>query len=258
MAAPTNHWKLGLFVLLGAVMILGAAGGLSARSMRKETGRYVSYFDESVQGLEVGSPVKFRGVTIGHVGEIDVAPDHRLVEVTSELVKAALSRLGLDVAAGLVQRGAPKKLVQAIDLRMQLASSGLTGVKFLQLDFFTIADHPRPELPFSPRKNYIPATSSTMKDLESAVVRTMNNLPKITEQMSRILGRIDTIVVELGERKLGEQAVATLVSTRRLFGEARRKLAQLETGRLSARAEQTLVAFGKMAARASGILAHRQ
>ena len=62
-------------------MLLTTVAVLGARSLQKEVGRYVSYFDESVQGLDVGSPVKFRGVTIGTVGGIDVAPDHRHVEV---------------------------------------------------------------------------------------------------------------------------------------------------------------------------------
>src|SRR4051812_10430040 len=146
MAAPTNHWKLGLFVVVGLVMALSTGAVLGARSMRKEVARYVSYFDESVQGLETGSPIKFRGVTIGNVGWIDVAPDHRHVEVTSELGVAELSRLGLDVAAGMTVRGAPKKLEMATDMRVQLASSGLTGVKFLQLDFFPV-DTPAPVLP---------------------------------------------------------------------------------------------------------------
>src|SRR4051812_46819040 len=97
MAAPTNHWKLGLFVVVGIVMSLTTVAVLGARSLRTEVGRYVSYFDESVQGLEVGSPIKFRGVTIGTVARIDVAPDHRHVEVMSDLGVAELSRLGLDI-----------------------------------------------------------------------------------------------------------------------------------------------------------------
>ena len=255
MAAPTNHWKLGLFVLVGVVMVIATAGLLGTLSLSKETGRYVSYFDESVQGLEVGSPIKFRGVTIGTVGKIDVAPDHRHVEVTSELGKEVLSRLGLDVAQGLVKSGAPKKLEQASDLRVQLASSGLTGVKFLQLDFFTVADHPGPVLPFSIPKNYIPATPSTMKDLENSLVLTMNSLPKITEQLTQVLGSIDKLVGELGDRKLMEQALATVVATRRLVGEAQRKVAQLEPARLSAQVEKALASFSETATRVNRILA---
>src|SRR4051795_12066875 len=112
MAAPTNHWKLGLFVVTGVVMVLGTVAMLGARSLRKEVERYVSYFDESVQGLEVGSPIKFRGVTIGTVGKIDVAPDHRHVEVELELGVADLHRLGLDVRVGPAARGTPMKLEQ--------------------------------------------------------------------------------------------------------------------------------------------------
>jgi len=95
MSTPTNHWKLGLFVVVGVVMTLSVMAWLGARSLRKEVGLYISYFDESVQGLEVGSPIKFRGVTIGSVAKIDIADDHRHVEVTSELGKAVLARLGL-------------------------------------------------------------------------------------------------------------------------------------------------------------------
>ncbi len=214
MAAPTNHWKLGLFVIVGAALALVTAGALGVHHLRKEVGLYVSYFDESVQGLEVGSPIKFRGVTIGAVGKIDVAPDHRHVEVVSELRTQALARLGLDVAAGPTQEGATRKLEQAIDLRAQLATAGLTGVKFLQLDFFAVADNPPPELPFPVPKNYIPATSSTMKDLENSLVAAMSALPQITAHVDSILGRIDELVATLNDSDLPTQLGATLAGLR--------------------------------------------
>ena len=70
MAAPQNHWKLGLFVVVGLALAVATVTLLGAFSTYREVGLYVSYFDESVQGLEVGSPIKFRGVTIGTVGRI--------------------------------------------------------------------------------------------------------------------------------------------------------------------------------------------
>ena len=48
---------------------------------REETVSFVTYFDESVQGLEVGAPVKLRGVPIGHAVDIGFAPDRRHIEV---------------------------------------------------------------------------------------------------------------------------------------------------------------------------------
>ena len=95
MAVPTNHWKLGLFVVASVVLALATVVFLGARSLRKDTVPFVTYFDESVQGLEVGSPVKFRGVVIGTVSHINIAPDRRHVETVSDVESEALTRLGL-------------------------------------------------------------------------------------------------------------------------------------------------------------------
>lgn len=145
MATPTNHWKLGLFVVVGFALALGAVGWLGASSLRRDVGRYVSYFDKKWY--------RPRGRLADQVSRRDDrqlqqdrhrAPDHRHVEVTSELGNAELTRLGLDIVPGPVLAGVPLRLQQQSDLRVQLASSGLTGVKFLQLDFFSVATNPRP------------------------------------------------------------------------------------------------------------------
>jgi paraquat-inducible protein B len=80
-SAPTNHWKLGAFVLGTILFGLTTVVILAARTLQIETVTYTSYFDEGVTGLEVGSPVSFRGVKIGNVSGIDVAPDRRHVEI---------------------------------------------------------------------------------------------------------------------------------------------------------------------------------
>ena len=95
MSAPSNHWKLGLFVVVGVGLFLALLVALGASSLKKESVEYATYFDESVQGLDVGSPVKFRGVTIGNVSEIDVAPDRRHVEVLCAITVSQLVSLKL-------------------------------------------------------------------------------------------------------------------------------------------------------------------
>jgi phospholipid/cholesterol/gamma-HCH transport system substrate-binding protein len=255
MSAPTNHWKLGLFVTVGFVLSLTTVAVLGARSLQKEVVRYVSYFDESVQGLETGSPIKFRGVTIGTVGKIDVAPDHRLVEVTSELGVAELNGLGLDVAQGGKSRGEHTKLTVATDLRVQLASMGLTGVKFLQLDFFVVADNPPPTLPFPAPENYIPAAPSTMKNLEDSVVRTMNRLPEIADQLSVILKRVDNVLGDVEDKHLPDQVLATLGGANQVIAEAQKTLAHVEVGKLSKQAQKTLDGLDVTVTRMNSLLA---
>src|SRR5690349_13355706 len=95
MTQPANHWKLGLFIVSGLFLVLSAVLYFGSRALTKETVTCHSYFDEAVTGLEVGSPTKFRGVTIGHVSQIQVAPDLRHVEIDYEIERNALERLGI-------------------------------------------------------------------------------------------------------------------------------------------------------------------
>ncbi|MDB4989318.1 MAG: uncharacterized protein JWN04_4496, partial [Myxococcaceae bacterium] len=75
MSAPTNHWKLGLFVLTSVILGLMGIVFLAGRALQKDTVRYTSFFDESVTGLNTGSPVSYRGVTVGNVQDINIARD---------------------------------------------------------------------------------------------------------------------------------------------------------------------------------------
>jgi len=196
----TNHWKLGLFVLLAIGATLGALFWLGARRFRRESFPAISYFDESVQGLDIGSPVKFRGVTVGTVSDITIAPDHRHVQVTSDMYVDALVRLGLRTAA-------PKSGEEFIapNLRVQLASAGITGVRFIQTDFFDPERYPPPRLPFEPPWNYVPSAPSTLKNVEEAAIEIMNRLPMLADRakdtladLRKTLGSIDTLASGLG------------------------------------------------------------
>ncbi len=196
----TNHWKLGLFVLLAAGATLAALFWLGAERFRRESFPAVSYFDESVQGLDVGSPVKFRGVTVGTVSDITIAPDHRHVQVTADMYVDALVRLGL-------RTGAPKSGEEFIapNLRVQLASAGITGVRFIQTDFFDPERFPPPRLPFEPPWNYVPSAPSTLKNVEEAAIEIVNRLPVLADRakdtladMRKTLGSIDHLAADLG------------------------------------------------------------
>jgi phospholipid/cholesterol/gamma-HCH transport system substrate-binding protein len=198
LTTATNHWKLGLFVVVAVLTMVGAAFWLGSRAFRRESVPVVTYFDESVQGLDVGSPVKFRGVTIGTVADITLAPDRRNVQVTSDMYVDALKRLGLAV---------PKKGGQPIDpnLRVQLVSAGITGVRFLQTDFFDPERYPAPALPFSPPWNYLPSAPSTLKSLEDAAVEIVAKLPEFGElakgtlsDLRQTLGSLDRLATGLG------------------------------------------------------------
>lgn len=253
MAAPTNHYKLGLFVIAGFAAAIFAAVLFGAASMRKDTIRYHSYFNESVQGLELGSPVKFRGVTIGNVSAIEIAPDHRHVDVVCELDATDIKRMGL-AEKGTTKSGKTKFAIPP-DLRAQLGSQGITGVKFIAIDFFDVKSNPPPDLPFTvPADHYIPAAPSMMKNLEDTVTKAMDRLPEMVDAVVMIMGRVDRLLATLEKEDVSGKAAATLGHADQVMSTMQQTLARIDKQDLGAKAAGTITELNVAVAKMNKVL----
>jgi len=111
--AKTSNFMLGLFVTIGVLLAAAAILWWGASKYFQKGTPYVTYFDESVQGLQVDSSVKYRGVDVGRVEQIRVAPDNKLIAVIMKI------ELQGDVAKNSVA---------------QLKAAGITGIVFVDLD----------------------------------------------------------------------------------------------------------------------------
>lgn len=247
MTAPTNHWKLGLFVVTALLIGVAAVIYFGSRNLPKDTVTYVSYFDEAVTGLEVGSTVKFRGVTVGNVSGIEVAPDRRHVQVSYDLASAAAQRLALDKANTEKAQIGPA-------LRAQLGSMGVTGNKYVSLDLFEDAGPPEP-LSFRPPPRYIPTQASTLKNLEAAVTNTAHKLPEVTERVVVMLDRINGMLAALEQEQIPKRASDTLAHTDQVLGVMRVKLEQFDSAGLSRHASATFTQLQDTVGRFDRLLA---
>jgi paraquat-inducible protein B len=137
MSRKPNPKKVGAFVLGGAVLIVLAVGTWGSGRLFRRHYRYVCYFSGSVNGLDIGSPVKYRGVPIGRVVDMRIhfeqSWEDTRIPVFIELAESRLKELGLSDGASskllsdLIQRG----------LRARLETvSFVTGQLFVNLDLF--------------------------------------------------------------------------------------------------------------------------
>lgn len=110
----TNPFLVGLFTLIGFTIIIVTVVWLGANEFFKSQSYYVTYFDTSVEGLTIGSPVKYQGVPVGIVNKIGVASDGKTIEVIMEI---------------------DPKIEISDSLRVKSAISGIAGGKFLQLHY---------------------------------------------------------------------------------------------------------------------------
>ena len=245
MAVGTNRWKLGLFVVLGCAAGIVAIVIFGARSWNDKTVTYVSYFDESIQGLELGSPVKFRGMTIGQVGGIDVAPDQRHIRVDSEILVEHAERLGL--AGGKPSNGA------AFNLRVQLAQTGITGVKFILLDYF--APVPAPRLGFGTPDNTIATMPSTMKNLEDSMLRATDRFPEIAAALLATVEKVNGMLENVEKQGLVTRAGSALGEVSAAMVELRTQLKGLDAPGLATQTREDLVELKRTLETANRLLA---
>ena len=113
MATLKTKFMVGLFVVIGFSLAAVTVLWLGLSNYFEKGQYYVAYFDESVQGLDKDSPVKYRGVAIGSVNRISVAPDANLIQV--------VLKIETDI-----------KLDDSIVA--QLKSVGITGIMFVELE----------------------------------------------------------------------------------------------------------------------------
>ncbi|MEO8202603.1 MAG: MlaD family protein [Betaproteobacteria bacterium] len=114
MESKVNYTIVGAFVLgLGALLIAGVLWFASGGNLQKKYDLYVALVDESVAGLNLGAPVKYRGVDVGKVKEIGLNPTN------TEQVRLLFA----------IERGTPVKQ----DTEAVLKSQGLTGIAYVEL-----------------------------------------------------------------------------------------------------------------------------
>jgi ABC-type transporter Mla subunit MlaD len=212
-----NYAKIGFFVLSGIAMILLVIGIAGARVFSKQVVLAETYFAESVTGLDTGSPVKYRGVPVGEVKRIGfVYSEYGTLSGATLTLKGArqiLVVMALDPEKfGLLQAQDANTILSKLveqGLRVKLALSGVTGLAFLELDYFhpdAEDAHPEP-LAWHPHNPYIPASTSMMFTLKKAVDDVFGKLSNVDIQA---LGDELLATLYLFQNKLSNADVASL------------------------------------------------
>ena len=196
MAAERNYARLGFFI----VVILGVALATALLFIQRFRSRavigMVTYTKENVSGLDISSPVRYWGVSVGRVTDVRVIPSRgdpggTTVEIDFEVFLDRLSTIGANV--GGIQRLADIGGVFPY-LRSQLVGNPVTGEAYLLLD---APKNPPPpiELGFTPNRLYVPSmpsTISTVQDrLPALLDHAQDTLRTFREIVTKIPGSLD-------------------------------------------------------------------
>jgi ABC-type transporter Mla subunit MlaD len=204
-----RHYRLGLFVVVSVIALAVLLFVLGGRKLFQPTYTFETYFASSVAGLEIGAPLRYRGVPLGEVSEIlDSAAvyerDVPLPKRRNYIVVRAKVTLSA-VEALQVKRDAPE-LVK-LGLRAQTQLAGITGQQYLGLDFLDPAKYPPLEFGWTPKYEYVPSAPSVTGEIIAKAQTFLANLSEV--DVKRLDSDLNRLLVKLNE-KIGELPVAQL------------------------------------------------
>ncbi|MCA9672716.1 MAG: MCE family protein [Myxococcales bacterium] len=194
MTTRAQKIRLGVFMLLAVLILLGSIVTLAGLKLWNPRDRYWVRFKESVSGLETGSTVKMNGVRVGQV---------EAIRIDEKNVGAVIVTLSL----------APKTPVK-VDARAVMTAIGITGLKFIELTGGSKKAAVRS--PNNESSSWIPEGESTLQsltgkatDIAKKMESILNNVLALTNarnraSIARLLEHSDDLVVAWTELAAGD------------------------------------------------------
>lgn len=250
-----RYFRLGLFVvvtIITAVAILFILGG---RSLFQPTFIFETYFNESVAGLEIGAPVRFRGVPLGTVSEIlgssaeyesRVAfADRRnyiVVRAKVGVSREQVEQLGRE-ASEYVKRG----------MRAQTQLAGITGQQYLALDFLDAQKYPPLPFDWKPKYQYLPSAPSLTGEIIGSAQRFLASLNEADIQ--KLGQNLNKLVMTVNEKASALPVGELSAEARDLLKATRLTVTHIDQALAAGRAEDTMRKLNSASNRLDGLLA---
>ena len=191
MAVDRSYARLGLFLVVGLVVILSTALLFIQRMRSRAVIPMVTYISENVSGLEISSPVRYRGVSLGRVAGLRVDPggSGETIEVDFEVFVDRLHSVGADAAN--VQELAGRDIFPR--MRARVVGNPVTGEAYLLLDVPKDAP-PAPPPPFPSDRTYVASMPSPLAVVQDRLPAVLERAEATLQVLREIIARVpDTL-----------------------------------------------------------------
>jgi len=230
MSAGAEHFKLGLFAIGAVVSGVAAVVAFGAGRLLERRVLFETYFEESVHGLTVGSPVKNRGVHIGDVEGISFVRGKYLLgfeddetRLLGQYVRVVLA-IEPETFFDTPEAEIPELCAEMVELglRARLTLEGITGLAYLELDFESPERSPLFEVPWEPEYPYVPASQSMIGKLATSVERFFDRVDEI--DVSEMARHHDELILSLTQAVRDAEVPALRSELGEVLASARRAI----------------------------------
>lgn len=212
MSIKANPTAIGAFLLGALAITIAGTAVLASGSWFEQHPMFISLFPESVNGLEVGAPVKFQGVPVGRITAINIRIDQR-----DDSFKVPVE-YEVDLGRLTTPAGTYVNLADTVVLRQQIAKglraqlqmeSFVTGVLYLELAYRRDSTPPRLE----DRPTRYPEVPST-PSLQAAIG---GGAGSILEKVIGILERVNGLLNDLNMREINSAVAQSTKAVQELL-----------------------------------------
>lgn len=234
MNSRSTPFVVGIFVISSVALVVALTLFFGGSEYFEPKVRAETVVTDSVSGLTVGSPVKFRGVPVGqvqsigfvhspeHVGALDGSIFTAPVRIVMELRRdtfdvSSQGEFDTEVASG-AKRG----------LRARLTPAGLTGGLVVELSMMEPAAAPLPKLPagFAPQYAYVPSTPGLITEFVDRLTQIMHqlaevNIKELTDHLNTLLENGNRVLTDrigpaIDEAKVALDEIRVLLADKRI------------------------------------------
>jgi paraquat-inducible protein B len=217
MSQKPNPTAIGIFIVTG--LALGVVGLLLFSSSRLFTNKreYVLYFDSSLNGLNQGAPVKYRGVTIGSVKRVMIHFNQAtndffmpvLIELQDNLLRQRFDSIAAFESVTNLQDDIEHGLRGSLE-----AESLVTGVLYVDLD--TIPGAAPPVFhQLQPRFQEIPTRPTRIQQLLANVARM--DIEGLEKKLDHLIGNMDMTLSNLNVTEMSGGITNLMASLNRVI-----------------------------------------
>jgi len=214
MSAKPDFFRIGLFIVGGVALLVAALLVFGGGQFFKPRLMLETYVGSSVQGIDIGSQVKFRGVLIGKVTNVSfVFTEYDLkAEVGYSNYVVINMQIDREVFPGMLEDDDLTPLLnRGIEqgLRVRIQPQGITGLNYLDIDYVDPERYPPFWPSWKPRYYYIPSAPGEITSFLDSINEILREVEKLnigglSESGAQLLANLNTAVSDLNVRKISE------------------------------------------------------
>jgi ABC-type transporter Mla subunit MlaD len=216
-----NKYKVGVFAVAAFIILVIGLVSLGTFKYFRETYDFMTVVTASVQGLEKGSKVKIKGVTIGGVAKVQLSPDMGQIYIYMKFDRDAFAKAvpRTDIKEGDLKHLTRKEALDVFGesiseyvkkgLRCQLIYGDITGNLLVDLAMFDPDKNPPQEFDLpEDHPPYVPSIPTvTIGNIMDEIHRATENiaqmdLKKVSDQLNSFLEKANNILNEQDFKKI--------------------------------------------------------